>query len=351
MSIGVRSASDVSRLQRRWGLTTLWRTGLGTVFRYLSPAPIVRRGVPMALLTFTIYPDLARLWHKLWTRVWPTDWPIIVVDSSGELDPKHVPSAKVYRFANKYHGWKADRFIHRWIESDYVWLTDDDKFVVDPAAISFVRSAIGEGVGAVSFAPRIKGWRYTIDGNSYVPMGSYCVVLNAVLIRKAKWPLAASPQPCLHKPDAKTGKPGKYDTLDWANEQMLRSGYRVTVLEDTEWCSGFDGTSSARILATVLPPETLREALLRPRFRSDTYPRWWAAMAYGLFAVANVASLYSKAFGEKPQLAPPMSAHEVRSCVERATGIPEGTRRLALTQMFKYDGVVNRLSALIRAGG
>ena len=338
----VRQYSDTRWLYKRFNCSTIPRTLWGTITRYLSHKPLVQDDVRLSILTFTIYPELARLWWRLWLRVKPADVPCVIVDSVGTVNPAHFPGAIVCRFVNKYHGWKADQFIRYWIRSRYVWLMDDDKFIVDAQAVQFAQEAMDRGLAALSFAPRILGWRFNIDGRIYRPMGTYCVLLNREVLRDEQLPLAPAGIPNPHKPPG-----GEYDTLDYAHEQLIRRGYEVVLHEKHDWITGFDNTSVGRIYALYLSKDEVSDMILHPVTKPAFRVQFWSASAWNQYAVCKVSYLYRSVFNEDPRSNTALSEQKIRKCVERAEGPPDEAKERVLKKLDAYDDVAERVLQLL----
>ncbi len=197
------------------------------------------------LLTFSVYPDLTRIWYYFAQRNLDADVKVMVVDCCGSLRKSHFPEAQVVRFWNFSHSRKIDFFIRYIVGTRYVWICDDDVMLVNPGVAKQAHQLIGQDrVAAVSLAPR--GWQLKVNGEMHKGMGSYCLLFDRGVFLSED--LSFSP--------AKTTDPsvgrisGYYDTGDYANRQLLERGYTIEFLvgeAECDYVCGFVGTSTARL--------------------------------------------------------------------------------------------------------
>jgi len=66
----------------------------------------------ITVITFTIHPDLARIWYWFFSRVADPSTKIVIVDCRGNLSPAYFPRARVARFCNFQHGRKIDYWVY-----------------------------------------------------------------------------------------------------------------------------------------------------------------------------------------------------------------------------------------------
>ncbi len=177
---------------------------------------------------------------------------IVIFDSSGTLDPKDFPKARVQKYINVYAASKSDEFLYHIARNRKIgWICDDDMFIASSKCLDRIEEEFKDSsTAALSFRPR-DWWHFEIGGKEYAPCGSYCLALNReIYCDKEKLNLS----PCdgnTHGVSHITDKMDRYDTFDKANFELLRKGYRcaqVSKDEQLEYVTGFSGVSSAAML-------------------------------------------------------------------------------------------------------
>lgn len=220
------------------------------------------------VFTCSIYPDLTRVWYHFVRKYTdPADVTTVIYDCGSRLRPEHFPGAHILRHANRDHGSKIDHCVRETIETPLMFLSDDDTFILsdetEPAAAEALLS--DERAAAYSLKPR-GWWEWEIDGQSYPVMGSYSLVFKPDVFRKEKLSFRTRPTT-----DPRIGKGrGYYDTADFANEQLIRLGYRVLTPDDgrkkmlrsySAVSSGFVNFARRRWLQSAYAPAKPRQAL------------------------------------------------------------------------------------------
>jgi len=276
------------------------------------------------LLTFSVYPDLTRIWYYFAQMSLDANVKVMVVDCCGSLRKSHFPGAQVVRFWNFSHSRKIDFFIRHLVGTRYVWICDDDVMLIDPSVAKRVHQMISQDrVAAVSLAPR--GWYLKVNGETHKGMGSYCVLFDRRVFLSEG--LSFSP--------AKTNDPsigrisGYYDTGDYANQQLLERGYKIEFLVGEEECDhvcGFVGTSTARL--SLLAG---RQKVLEELFSLSMQVRAYRLVGY--YCDWLVASLYRQIFEETPQWTPDLSEQET---LELMAGLEGEFKEVALQQAERY---------------
>ncbi|MDO9391705.1 MAG: hypothetical protein Q7U71_08030 [bacterium] len=191
-----------------------------SLFRRKSRAKIT-------ILTFTVFPQLARIWHHVMLPVFAElkkagyDNEVIMVDCCGDLKSGDFPGVRIVRFINFRHYHKLDYFVRHFTSSGLVWLSDDDCFVFASRPIAAACELFEKDpkLAAYSLHPRPE-WKFNIAGVAHRPMGSYSVLVRPGLIKKMG--LTFTPSPA-HNPHNGRG----YDTCDNMNESFLTNGYAV----------------------------------------------------------------------------------------------------------------------------
>jgi hypothetical protein len=232
------------------------------------------------------------------------------------LDPHDVPGARVHKFLNFYAATKCNEFIrHIARHRSVAWLCDDDMFFVGRGAADIVRREMEKPrTASVSFRPRI-WWHFEIDGQRYEPSGSYCLALNRDMFTREGLSLSpANGNP--HPPEPTHRPPGRYDTFDLANEQLIRKGYRCAIVpgNEAEQCmTGFSGMSGGVMLLSYFrtPEQTLDYFLSPPK------QQWGGNMLVGtlsaILGIQTILDCYEKIRG-KPY---PMRSMPSRSALEK----------------------------------
>lgn len=153
---------------------------------------------------------------------------LTIGDCSGGFHANFRPDAStcVYRLLNYQYGQKLDLFIQKVCQAQFVMISDDDVFWVDevPWKWALEQFTGNPNLAVVSLVPRQR-FNWTLAGQVYQPMGSYCLIVRRDIWLKENLsfkPVAApSPNPKSHK--------GQFDTADYANIELIRRGYQVLV--------------------------------------------------------------------------------------------------------------------------
>lgn len=262
------------------------------------------------LLTFTINPDLTRLWYLFAKRALGDQMKIVIVDSSGKIEKKQFPDAEVIHLWNFHHSKKTDYMLYHVIQSRYLWLCDDDVFIVGSSALAQAENLFyeDETVAVVSFIPN--DYDLVFDQRSYQAMGSYSIFLDRKVFIKERLsflPVKSNNYQYNHGT-------GYYENADFANEQLLRRGYNVEFLlgnnNKYEYVCGFDGVDSARIRLLEGRENFISEIIKidKPMARHRII---------GAYCCWKVVDLYRLAFGEEPGWIPPVSLQELFTLVQR----------------------------------
>ena len=337
------AAASIYAFQTRqvWGLAATFKTYLNTNRWFLQSwvrgvrksdlsAPPQRSAniKPVTLLTFTIYPELARVWYYYANlHVDKNLVEIMIVDCSGRLDPKKFPNARIIPFCNFSHARKLDFFTRYVISSPYIWLSDDDVMIVagDAFGRAYQRISQDPGLAVISFAPR--GWSFKIDGKAYPVMGTYNILFSREIFNQEA--LSFSPVQSLKPEIGRTQ--GYYDTSDYANEQLLLRGYEVEAFEGDGGQStcGFVGAST--ILMNLL---TSRDPQRELKNELSSKPEIASYHLVGLFCHLKIALLFQNIYQEKPDWAPLYSEEALR---ELACELPEQIKEKTYGLFERYE--------------
>lgn len=95
----------------------------------------------------------------------------------------------------------------------------------------------------------------------------------------------------------------------------------------------------------MLSRDEIAEILLN-RTPLPGYLRWWAAMAWGLCAVACVAVLHEKLLLRPPEIKPPFPVQELEGIILQSS-MPDGNlRNLVFSKFMRYREIVDHLLGL-----
>ena len=179
------------------------------------------------LLTCSVFPDLTRVWHHFARRHTARDRvAILIYDCGGGLSPADFPDARVIKRPNIQHGANVDHAVRRAVATPFIFLADDDSFIIDgraePTAVAMLRRRMA---AAVSFRPR-GWWRLEIDGRRHAVMGTNALVFKPAILRAER---LSFERRATRDARIRNGLGRYYDTGDHAHEQLIRRGYTVTV--------------------------------------------------------------------------------------------------------------------------
>lgn len=294
---------------------------------------------PTALI-FSISEDYARLWHHFAKKHLPSDqWHILIVDSSGEMKKGNFNGAEIVKYTNFPHGRKMDIIIKKFVRSDIIFLSDDDKYITfNPS--EELRILNNPAIAAISFAPR-KWYRLNVNGFDFEPLGNCSVLWKRELILKHHLSFERirnkkSPYK-IFQPGAKEQE--SYDIGDIANEKILLAGYKTLVSEKT--AIGFDGLSAPRIFLMRYGKKALKEAL-----ESAPHYKWGSingAQLRGIYGIVKFESLFKYIFNELPAFQCGFSSEEIRDIVFSNQKISEENKKETELYFDKIDRAAEEL--------
>jgi hypothetical protein len=295
------------------------------------------------VITSSISEDYARLWlffaqHALD----PRQWDFLIIDSAGDMDSRKFQGCEVVRFLNIYHGRKIDILLRRLLRAEIVFLCDDDKYILQDV-MPFVANLDDPQTPVVSLSPR-SWWKFRINGEDYLPMGSHALVL-----KRSKWLRQGlrlqSPANLTssYKVDMSNAKlQAGYDTADYANEQLLLDGYAVVTLPDTRTVLGSDdGLSAPRILLMKYGKAYVKDSLLQAEHYHDKSTN--GTVMKTMYAIVKFERLYRTIFQEEPRLSSGFSEAELSEIVENNTHLDGEQRTETLAHFQRIDAVYQTL--------
>ncbi len=276
----------------------------------------------VTIFTCNIFPPNIVLWHHLVRKFFGDRADVFVFDCGGSLDPALVPGFTVQRYINAMHPTKIDVFLKKSAPNRRtVWICDDDVFPISERGLTVLREEFAKpSTATVSLRPRT-WWHFELDGKQYEPSGSYCIALDRGIVVE-KEHLNAQPADGNTHPSHRRKPMKRYDTLDKANEELIRRGYRCAIVPEAvrDACVvGFDGTSiAALVLAYFRTPERLMEffrSAPAERWAGNVYPRMLAALLSG----SAVLQLCEEVLGRPlpcPGMPSPKALSEIRAQAE-----------------------------------
>ena len=283
--------------QKQYSLKQAWRLALPTLLYRCCSKPL-EPSEKIALFTTTIFPELAVVWHHCVRRTLGDQVDTVILDSSARLDASLLPGVEVHGYWNTSNAAKIHAFLgHSASKRRLTWICDDDVFPVDTGIIQHTQQAFADPKTAtLSFRPRT-WWHFDLDGKTYEPSGSYCLVLNRDIFIDQEhldpFPRDGNTHVC-HLADRKLKR---FDTLDYANEQLLQRGYTCAIAEEEKrdtFFTGFDGTSIAAFMRPYFANIDALLAYLRDpdddAWRGNVLPR----IVNALLAACVVRELYQE---------------------------------------------------------
>jgi hypothetical protein len=281
------------------------------------------REKPVAL-TFSVFEDFARVWHRFITKALGNKWQVVIGDSSGQMGARKFPGAKVIRVPNfLYHGRKIDLFLRHVIGGQPVFLCDDDRYpLFDPSP--YLEKLASKDVAAVSLCPR-RWFQFEVGGVRHDPMGSFALLFKSEVFFKEKLTFQ-SPKglESKHKVFAEGSKHQcSYNTADYANEQLLLRGYRIET-EHHPGIIGFDGSTAPRLLLRRRGQVWVKSALEA----AEHYRRGSINGAVMNAMIGGVAfeRLYRALFHEEPEVVSGFSSDELMAIVDANPRIDSAER-------------------------
>jgi hypothetical protein len=186
-------------------------------------------GAPLVtVLTCTVYPDVARVWHACVRRAFPADEARIEIfhDSDrGGLDPAHFPGAAILPRTparREYHDAYNDAVAR--VETPYLAFVDSDVFWISEELWPFARRELAAPrVAAVSLVSRHRRPSH----------GTFAVVMKVAAYREVfAAVLPAGFFPAAERPDAEVPfeRWEWHDTGDLATQAVRDAGWELKLL-------------------------------------------------------------------------------------------------------------------------
>jgi len=285
---------------KRFSVLKGLRTGLPTCAYYIRRKPLPESDKP-ALFTMNILPPMMTVWYHFVRKYLGNRVDIVIFDSSGKLNPKDFPHARVHKFLNLYAATKSNEFLYHIAKKRKIgWICDDDMFPMSSEMVDLINEEFSDPkTASLSFRSR-NWWHFNIDGKEHPVSSSYCTVINReIFCDKEK--LNLSPADGNDHPSDIGKPPGRYDTFDKANEILIRNGYRCAVVPEErrkKYLTGFTGVSGAVMLLNYFKkPEQVLDYYLKPEKEC-----WSGNMLFGTLAamlsICTIQELYTKLKGK-----------------------------------------------------
>lgn len=236
---------------KKFSLLRIPRTGIPTALHLLKRKPLPASDKP-ALFTMNIMPPMMTVWYHFVQKNLGDKVDTVIFDCSGTLRKKDFPKARVQKYLNLYAATKSDEFLYHIAKNRKIgWICDDDMFVLSDKCLDVLQKEFNDPhTASVSFRPRT-WWHFDIDGKEYQPASSYSTAINREVYCE-KEHLSLAPRDGNTNAVSHIGKPiSRYDTFDYANEQLIQKGYRCAIVPEAQrdnLVTGFSGVSNAVML-------------------------------------------------------------------------------------------------------
>ena len=271
------------------GLTSVIRLLLGTAKAHIGAYRQSNDETQVDCITFSVVPELTALWTVfLQSAIIPLSGRIVIGDSSGGFRYPNYSDNRpvVVPILNYPHGYKIDLFLRQVCQAKYVFISDDDVFLLTSYPLQWAIEQLEKNpcTAAVSLKPRERTTD-VVEGEVKQLMGSYCL-----LVRRDIW-LEEDLSFQIKEPEVDTYS-WFFDTGDLAHVELLRRGYEVLIAPNKvrTYLTGFSSVSTwvlkmnkyqtrmgttlqlplhaEKVYRTVLIVESLNMLLL------DYYPGW-----------------------------------------------------------------------------
>ena len=312
---------------RRFNYTESLPRTAGSYLRVMAELERLRDRETPVVLTFSVFEDFVRVWHRFMASATKGKWQIVIGDSSGAMDPEKFPGAKLIRVPNHlYHGKKIDLLLRHVIGPQPVFLCDDDMYpLFDPSP--YLEKLVPPDVAAVSLHPR-PWFQFEIDGVRHDPMGSFALLFKPEIF--AKEGLRFQPPQGIEsarKVFAEGAKHLKtYDTGDYANEQLILRGYKI-LTERHQGFIGYDGMTAPRLVLQRFGKDWMKTAIERSEHYLTGSTN--AAVLKAMIGSVSFERLYRALFREEPKVVSGFTDPELAGIIESNPRLkPEDKTRL-----------------------
>ncbi len=256
----------------------------------------------LTIFTSSIFPDVTRVWYYFINKCIDfEDTTVAIYDCGARLKSEHFFLAEIFKFPNIEHGKKIDNFITCSCATPFLFICDDDAFVLDRTVIESALKYMENNSNCAAYSFKFRDWwSFKFNNKQYYPMGSYAVIINVNIIKNEMLSMATKRT----DNDAIRRGTGYYDTSDYACEQLIRKGYEIKIApaRDRKLLPAFYGTSSGfrsltkKVLFSSHFTCKRHPQKITQKLKADSYHYQRAC------AVAAVKTIYKKLFSESPRL-------------------------------------------------
>lgn len=298
------------------------------------------------VMTCSISEDYARLWLYFAQKSLGHDaWEFLIVDSAGDMDMSMFKGCRVIRFLNLYHGQKVDILLRKLIQSERIFLCDDDKYIVKDVS-PHLENLNAPETPVVSLSPRA-WWKFKIGDQEFLPMGSYALMLRRSFFLEHHLRLQS---PAGVRSDLKVFPLGvkhqlSYDTADYANEQLLLKGYKVVTIPEQNVILGFDGLSGRRIVLLKYGKEYLKQSLVQAKHYQEG--SGFGGAIRSLYGIVKFEQLYQKVFQTLPRFLSGFSEDELYQIVDQNPNATPEQKDGVRAYFHKLDMTYRQLAGFI----
>lgn len=301
---------------RSFGISRTIKTALVTLANILRERfrKNLRQFDPgLTVITFTIHPDMSRIWYWFASRMVDSSATIIIVDCAGFLNPKKFPRAKIHLFCNFQHGRKIDYFLYHVVRTKYVWLSDDDVIPVASDVWREIQPKFEADTCLAAVSLRARGWELEWKGVKQRCMGPYSLIFDREKFclenLSFRWVKTTNER------IAPGRSPGRFDVADYAHFQLMRRGYRVEIVEERK-VAGFVGVS--RALMRTLKTRGQVEKYILSQITSN--PNHALGEIEAQYCAWLVYDLYRSLFRENPFFTPPVPRERLIELASMVSG-------------------------------
>lgn len=274
------------------------------------------------------------VWYHLATKYLGNRVDLTIFDSSGALDPKEFPKARIHKFINFYAATKSEEFLRHIARNRKIgWICDDDMFILSGECVDIIEREFKDpNTATVSFRPR-EWWEFDINGQRIQPSSSYSIAFNRELVFEKEnlhlGPANGNTNPGIIK------QPKRYDTFDKANEELLKKGYRCYIVpkeERSKLWAGYSGISGAVMLLWYFKKteQTLDYLLSPPK------EQWSGNMLFGILSamlsICTIQELYTQLKGYPYPLPSLPSRDELMKIYEENKGFLRPDQSLEMVE-------------------
>jgi len=285
---------------KKFGILRAMHTGVPTALYYATRRALPESDKP-ALFTMNIMPPMMTVWYHLIQKNIGDRVDLTIFDSSGTLDQKDFPNARVQKMMNFYAATKSDEFLYHIARKRKIgWICDDDMFILNSKAVDLVEQSLSKPrTASFSFRPR-DWWHFDIDGKEYMPSSSYCTAFNREIYCDKE---QLSLSPCDgNNHVSHIGSPlSRFDTFDKANETLIKKGYTCDILpieKQGEYVIGYSGMSSAvMMLWHFTTPEQMMNYLEAPKKEAWKGNTLFTILS-GLLAISDLQDMHETITGK-----------------------------------------------------